>query len=412
MLIASGNVFAQDFDWDGSQSTDITNDANWVGNNKPTFSSQTEVWNFDTAVSNSPSINQPNLVLGGFHFRSNSGAYSITGNQVYNVFGFDENGTTYAVFNDNANIQTISNSGNINFHGTDLSFETGDGGIHFTGSTDYTNTTRTIFTGNGNMEFSGTINVNSVRFQFSNSGQNDVRVAFNSAEELVIDGGSTTTFFQNTSVNNSGTLVTNFSVARFNSTFNSNELVIDNGAEVYISGNATHNGGIDLLCGTLLLERSNPIGNHNLNAMGGVFNLQGFNENLNSLSLSENSTIDFGSSSGNNSLSFQGAGTFTTGTMLTVLNWENGDSFQVLNIGSTNAQQVRFYGDFGADGLGFYQANLNGNTLSPGNFLYATAPDHINCVPTQVVPEPSTYIFGGVLLIGSLFEFRRRRRSA
>lgn len=409
MLTSTRPLHAQDYYWDGSNNSNINSASNWAGNNKPSFNISSEVWNFDTAVINSPNVNQPNVKMGGYHFRSGSGGYSITGSQVYDVYGFNVGGQNYAIYNDTANTQTINNSGLIKFHGSNLGFHTGTGKIKITATSDYTQTTRTFVDGDGDIEFTGSVNVNSVRFQFSNSGVNDIRVAFNSAEELVIDGGSTTTFHQNTSVNNSGTLVTNFSVAHFDSTFNSNKLTIAHGAKVYIGGSASHNGGIDLKCGTLLIKKSNAIGNHNLNFQGGIFNMQGFSEGLNNLSLSKNSTIDFGAGAGSNSLNFQGAGSFASGTMLTVLNWQNGDQFQVLNIGSSKAQQVRFYGDFGS-GLGFYQAQLNGNTLRPGSFLYENAPDALNCVP-QPVPEPSTYLMGGALMI-ALGWIELRRRSA
>ncbi|GHC06262.1 hypothetical protein [Cerasicoccus arenae] len=409
-LIGLSTLHAEDFYWKGT-STNINAASSWVGNNKPDFTgsaAENDVWNFNVTGS-SPNISSPNIRLAGFYFQPNSGAFNISGNSPLDVYGFTVGSTTYAIYNNTANTQTFSTNGAVKFHGSALTFETGTGKLLFSASTDFTQVQQMVFTGQGNTEFTGNVNVNSVRWQFSNSGVNDVRVAFNSAEELIIDGGSTTTFHQNTSVNNSGTLVTNFSVAHFNSTFNSNKLTVDYGAKVYIGGNASHNGGIDLKCGTLLLKSSNVIGNHNLNAMGGIFNLQGFSEGLNNLSLSVNSMVDFGSGAGANSLNFQGAGAFASGKMLTVMNWTSGDSFQVLNISNSKAQQVRFYGDYGVQGVGFYQAQLNGNTLTPGNFLYATAPDMINCVPVPV-PEPSTYIMGGALMIAlTCFEWRRRR---
>lgn len=410
MCISTGLLHAQNYYWDGSQNSQISNKNNWVGGNQPTFSSSSEVWNFALPVTNNVNVNQPNVDLAGFHFRPGSGSYTISNSQVYEVFGFNVGGETYAIYNDTANTQTLSGS-TVKFYGTDLNFHTGTGKLVFNASSEFSQAQRMHFVGQGSTEFNATINVNSVRYQFSNSGTNTVNVNLNSAVELLVDGGGVSTFNGTVSVSNGLTSVSNGSTAIFNSTVNTQKLEVTSGAKIYLNnGNTSVNQGIDIKCGTLLLSRSNVTDN-TINAMGGIFNMQGFSEsNLQSLTLSKNSTFDFGSTSGSNRLHFNGAGTFTSGTMLTVMNWQQGmDTFEVLNIGNSKAQQIRFYGDYGS-GLGFYQATLNGNTLTPGNFLYANAPDPLNCVPAPV-PEPSTYLMGGALMIAlGYFELRRRRR--
>lgn len=403
-LIISGlPLHAQNYYWNGS-SSNINAASNWQSNNKPTFTSSSEIWNFNVSAVN-PFIDANNLDMAGFRF-SNGVTYNIGANRDYDIFGFNVSGTTYAVLNETANTQTIANSsgGGIKFFGSELNFGTGTGKIVFDSRADFNGSAQTNVIGQGSFDFKQDVNINSKNFSFSNSGVNDIRNNFNSANQLVLDGGSTTTFHGQVTNTNS-TTVSNFTVVHFDSTFNSNKLTIESGAKVYLGGNATHNSGIDLKCGTLLLKKSNAIGNYTLNAMGGIFNLQGFSEDLNSLSLSKNSTIDFGAAAGANNLTFNNTGAFTAGTYMTVLNWQAGDKLQINNMNGAQSQ-VLFYGNYGS-GVGFYTAVYSGNILTPGS-LSMIDPGQINCVPVPV-PEPSTYLMGGALLIAlGAFEWRRR----
>lgn len=409
LVAIAAPLHGQNFYWEGN-SNNINAASNWRSNDKPSFSNQNAIWTFEGAYT-SPYIGADNLDMAGYYFRGNSGAYNIGANRDYDIFGFSVSGTTYAIFNDTALSQTISNSsgGGIKFFGTELNIATGTGKVIINSRTDFNGSNQTNIIGAGSFELIGDANINSKNFTFSNSGVNDIRNNFNSSNQLILNGGSTTTFHGQVT-NTTSTTVSNNTVVHFDSTFNSNKLTIESGAKVYMGGNATHNSGIDLKCGTLLLKKSNAIGNYQLNAMGGIFNLQGYSEGLNGLSLTKNSTIDFGSAAGANSLNFNNTGSFTAGTYLTVLNWQSGDTLQINNMNGKQSQ-VLFYGNYGS-GLGFYNANYGGNILTPGA-LSMIDPGLINCVPVPVpVPEPGTYLMGGALLIALVtFEWRRRRKN-
>ncbi|WP_309382472.1 hypothetical protein [Cerasicoccus frondis] len=405
-------LYAGNHYWDG-KSGNINANSNWVmPPGKPSDSDQTAIWNFNTASVAPSLIDVNNLDLAGFHY-SNNVTFSISANRDYEIYGFYDSGTatTYAIWNDTANTQTLTNTATIKFLSTanPLTIETGSGRIVFNASLEFSNSSQTTVTGSGGVTMSKSVNINGKNFTFSNSGTNTVSSSFNSANLLTFDGGGTTTFNGDVT-NTTSTTVSNFSVVHFNGVVNSNKLTIESGAKVYMGGNATHNSGIDLKCGTLLLKKSNVIGNYTINAMGGIFNLQGYSEGLQGLTLTKNSTIDFGSASGANSLDFGNTGSFTSGAYLTILNWQSGDTLKIGNLGSTRAQQVLFYGDYGS-GVGFYTAVYNNGShiLTPGS-LSTIDPGAINCVPVPV-PEPSTYLMGGALMLAlGAYEVQRRKR--
>jgi autotransporter-associated beta strand protein len=105
------------------------------------------------------------------------------------------------------------------------------------------------------------------------------------------------------------------------------------GAGTWTLGGAnTYTGNTTVSAGTLALGSANRIANtSNMVLSGGTFATGGFSETVGTLSLSANSTIDFGA--GVSALTYSGAGTFTGGTTLTVTNWTQGSD--QLFIGST-----------------------------------------------------------------------------
>jgi hypothetical protein len=140
--------------------------------------------------------------------------------------------------------------------------------------------------------------------------------------------------------------------------------------------------------------------------------VDGKNQTFGSLTLSSNSTLDFGTAANGNALTFATAGTFT-GT-LKVLNWTAGsypaegpdggsvgdgrDRWLFNAASGYTAPQlatIEFFSDGGSTSLGFAQQISFG-----GQF---------ELVPISAVPEPTT-ILGGLALVG-LIGYRERRRA-
>lgn len=153
---------------------------------------------------------------------------------------------------------------------------------------------------------------------------------------------------------------------------------------------------INVQAGTLLLDSANRISDTvNMTLSGGTFATGGFNETLGALTLTANSSIDLGG--GSSTLTFGDSLNWTTGTTLTIKNWngiyeEPGGGTDQLYIGSISTSELEQI---------FF---LNPAGFDPG--LYpALVLDSGEIVP---IPEPGTWlaIFGLVSAIG----YRERRR--
>ncbi len=152
--------------------------------------------------------------------------------------------------------------------------------------------------------------------------------------------------------------------------------------------------------GTLSLAQANQIGdNVNLVLNGGTLSFTGTatSESLGTLSLTENSVIDFGGT--NMILTFSGIGSFTAGKTLTILNWSGSGSGGGLD-------QLRF-----TNGAG-----LSDTVKSQIYFAYNNAPDWGNGqnYPVGVNeltpgPEPPT-LWGGLSLLAWVLGYEYRRR--
>ena len=144
--------------------------------------------------------------------------------------------------------------------------------------------------------------------------------------------------------------------------------------------------------GTLTLGSGLNLSGGNLVLSGGTLNLGGFNSTFNSLAVTANSIIDFGSGAGS-ILNILGANSVSiaAGVTLTIANWtDTVDYFySLVNPGSTTLGQIAFTG-FSASGTKWQ------------SFDHQITP----------VPEPSTYGAALMLLGLSLGVWRCRRRRA
>ncbi len=160
--------------------------------------------------------------------------------------------------------------------------------------------------------------------------------------------------------------------------------------------------------GTLLLGADNQIDNSTpMELAGGYFSTAGFDDTLDTLTLSADSAIDV--NGGNSTLTFADSTSesWTASTMLTITNWDGifndgGGNDQIrFGAGGLDASQVGqiyFLNPKGEDGIviqGFFSAKL----LPSGEI-----------VPVMI-PEPSTY-FGGFMILGvaGLHLWQRHRR--
>jgi autotransporter-associated beta strand protein len=182
-----------------------------------------------------------------------------------------------------------------------------------------------------------------------------------------------------------------------------------NGGTLLVSGSISGTAQVNLASGTLLLGASDAINDGAaVTFAGGKLATGGFSEGnattagLGILSLTANSSIDFGA--GNSSqLLFAGVGDHTAGATLSILNW----SGTPLQAGTTDDRLMFVGNEFVR--LAFESAFLKNDIFFNGAAGYTAIQfdaDHFEIV---AIPEPSTVsMLGGFALIG-LIGFRARR---
>ena len=174
--------------------------------------------------------------------------------------------------------------------------------------------------------------------------------------------------------------------------------------------------------GTLLLNASNAIGTSSLMTLvGGTFNANGQSDGSNSgtaitsgmgnLTLSANSTLDFGVTSSNSTLVYSG---LSLGTYSLAVNDWSGTAYPTggTDAGTSAQDRLLFTTDPGF-GLGTSISSISfydqsGNFLGNGQELAFGSGYEI--APVSSVPEPTT-VFGALALLG-LVGYRERRRLA
>lgn len=168
------------------------------------------------------------------------------------------------------------------------------------------------------------------------------------------------------------------------------------------SGITVNPGGTLALAGTGGLDR---IGNAVPLALnGGSFSTAGLSdepEMLGNLSVSANSTIDFGAGSGD-SLIFAGVGPHTAGTRLAITNW-SGTPHQ---LGGGSSDRLLFAGSTSAFTGLYNQADVSFNGVTG----YLAIQDGIN-FEIVGIPEPSAALLAGAGAIIGLAGLRGRRRA-
>jgi hypothetical protein len=156
--------------------------------------------------------------------------------------------------------------------------------------------------------------------------------------------------------------------------------------------NTVQSGGIDIRKGTLLIGADNLIADGTpIELSGGTLAINGHSDTMGALTLTENSTIDLGTS-GNSILTFYNTSSsiWDSAATLTIVNWSPGDQLVFGSLTEAQMSQIVFVNPGGLTGT------FNARILPNGEI-----------VP---VPEPATIGFGA-LLLGSI-GFRERKRVA
>jgi len=390
---------------------------------------QNDVWVFDTTGGYDPNIDKPNIRLGGMIFTGTEQSRTISGSNPLNFYGFNDGGVNYMIKNDTGFDQTFTNS-EINLY-NDQTIST-NAQIVFDDKVNFRNSQQKLHvTGTGGVTFNDNVNINSTKFEFSNSGTNTVNTHFNSVQELKLNGGGTTVFNGNVTVNNTQTIIEDCdTVGIFNATFNSNSLLVkDGGTAIFSGGQNTKNfnNGFELRGGTIILESNQVINEHKMTLSGGHLDLNNHSQRLESLTLTANSTIDFGDAVGANTLKFNDVTptwAWDDSSLLTILGFEQGvDKLEFKTLDSDSLEQIQFYGDYG-QGEGFYTAQMEQS--QSGDFFYVTPDQFLGagslngrnnlgcCDNVMPVPEPGTYAAGGVIVLfcGGFFYWKRRKEKA
>ena len=167
-----------------------------------------------------------------------------------------------------------------------------------------------------------------------------------------------------------------------------------------LTGGNTYTGVTTITAGTLAIGAADRIfDSSNLGLAGGTFDTGGFNETLGTLSLTETSSINFGS--GGSILSFSGIGTsFDTTKSLSLLNWSGLDT----GLGSDRL--------FVSNADVFSLAQLAAiSFINPTNYAPGTysAAQLASGEVVAVVPEPSSLVAIGLISLAILIRRQRWR---
>jgi autotransporter-associated beta strand protein len=160
------------------------------------------------------------------------------------------------------------------------------------------------------------------------------------------------------------------------------------GTSLTLTGDNTYTGATTVSGGTLALGAADRIANaSNLVLSGGTFATNGFSEDMGTLLLSDNSTIDLGAGASDLSFLDSSGEAWADSIVLSILNFDEG------------VDSIRF----GTDASGLTEAQLSQITLN-GSSAFLDASGYLSAVPES----GSFALMGGFLALGYVLVRRRR----
>ena len=358
---------------------------------------------FDSGYAGTATINGANTYSGGTTLTA--GTFVLGNKSAFGTGTVALGGISASASTDLSGANAIANSGTLKNTNT----FTGTNNIEFSGTFTNIDTSGVIKNSisGGTLTLSGTLNLsnntNSRTLSFSGNG--------NTLVSGGIQNGSATPVHL---VRNSGGTLTVTHVDTYTGTTTINGGVLDINSNATTTGNLAGTTNITLNSGgTLMLsntgassstDRINDSATITMN--GGIFKTGGLSEHgvtnntagIGALTLQSNSVLNL--NNGSSIIAFANSSAQTWSGMLSIYNWAGSPSgggtnqlyFGNDNTGLTAAQlaDVIFYSDAGNTALGFAQILADGEI-----------------VPTAV-PEPGTWVAGGLISVALLASARRR----
>jgi autotransporter-associated beta strand protein len=315
------------------------------------------------------------------------------------IAGGDGGGNGTITVNDNATL-TANQDLLVSWNGASGVFTQNGGNVVTHAFTGIDNTGASV-TVNGANGVNGVVNLNGGTLSATgfNKPTNTATLNFNGTV-VKVTGNTTTGSF----INNFGNGEINVQAggAKFDTNGNSITIVQDlsgvggltkqGAGSLTLTGASAYTGTTTITGGSLVLGASERISDSsNLELAGGALELNNFNETLGTLSLSSNSTIDFGNLVSANAIAFaNSSGNAWTG-VLTLTNFEPGsDTISFLGAGLTGAQLAKIQYTF--NDTVFAGSGFNGDN-----------------VVFSAVPEPSSVALLGSAALACGFGVLRRR---
>lgn len=304
MLIgASRTLHAQTYIWDGGHPSQnrFSDNANWNPNSAPPNNGTANLV-FTGNVRTTPDTNGA-YNINSITFDSAAGAFTITGGPIT----LQGSGVTYALFNQDADTQTLSTNLVI---GANQSWSAQSGNLTLNGSTLGLGANALTLTGSFNFDIS---NVISGTGSLTKSGAGIATLSGTNTYSggTTISGGTlrgTTTSLQGNILNNATLNFLQSTNGTYSGVISGTGTLIKSGTgTVTLTGANSYSGSTTINTGTLQLGASGVIGDNSTvtlaNTTGAVFAVNGFTETIGNLS-------GGGSSGGNVSL---GAGSLSIG---------------------------------------------------------------------------------------------------
>jgi len=406
---ASNSTFGGSFSGTGGLTKDGSGKLTLSGNNSGASWSDISITEGILSLSSSNALGSTGTIAfdgGTLQHNSNntvdySSRISSASNQTFNI---DTNGQSVdyssGLSSSNGSLNKLG-SGTLTLSGT----STFDGGTDIQAGTLKLGTNNSLLT-SGDVNVTGTLDLNNFNQQVS---------ALNGSGNITLGSGTLTagngSFSGGISgsggltKDSSGTLTLSGSNSFTGDTnIESGTLALANSSQ---DNSTLQSPNIDISGGTLLLGNSNQISDSsNITLSGGTLQLGGSGtktETLGTLTLTADSTIDFGGADWTLAFADSSGATWDSGATLFITNWSG------IPTDGNGADQLRFgSGDTGLTSQQLSQIYFQ--DFATSDYYNANGNLHLAGGEVVPVPEPKFYVGGGALLILIIWFERRRRK--